>query len=498
MTRLAPSPRSLPLALLVAVMALSAAACRTTPAPPTDGSVQAVAGADRIVTADPVDTVTLDGSASVAPTGATLAYAWVLTSRPLGSAATLLGADTATPAFVADWPGTYVATLTVAAGEASDSDTVTVQAICPDPTVIDRDITADATWVVFVPTCPDYLVTSRGFVFADLIIEPGTTVVFGPGAALENRRGSIQAVGTADAPITFRGTDATPGFWKGIAFSANDVRNELTHAIVDGAGAGRIGTGLDDNAVGVDGNARLRMTHTVVRNSAGVGLRIGGGVGGSLAGFASNRFESNAGVPVDLRLGDYVHYLDGDSAFAPEGAANGAPYVLVRFAGAVAAPTTWQALDVPVRFGPASPFGLVTVQAALTLAPGSVFEFADGFGINVASGGALIADGSEARITLRGVGSGAGQWVGVSVVSDASDNVFDGILIAGAGQSTFGLGGQPAAIRIQRTGSLTVRNSEIRDSAGCGIHLHPSGSLTEDANTFANVALADVCGGDDD
>ena len=339
-----------------------------------------------------------------------------------------------------------------------DPDTVTVQAIWLDPTVVDHDITEDATWVVFVPTCHDYLVTSRGFVFADLIIEPGTTVVFGPGAALEYRSGSIQAVGTADAPITFRGTDPTPGSWKGIAFTANDVRNELTHAIVDGAGAGRIGTGLDDNAVGVDGSARLRMTHTVVRNSAGVGLRVGGGVGGSLAGFASNRFESNAGVPVDLRLGDYVHYLDGDSVFAPEGAANGAPYVLVRFAGAVA----------------------------------------DGFGINVASGGALIADGSEARITLRGVGSGAGQWVGVSVVSDASDNVFDGALIAGAGQSTFGLGGQPAAIRVQRTGSLTLRNSEIRDSAGCGIHLHPSGSLTDDANTFANVALADVCGGDDD
>ncbi len=495
MIRLAPTPRSLPLTLLVAVLTLTAAACRTTPQAPVTGSVQAVAGTDRTVTADPVATVTLDGSASLAPVGATLAFDWVLMSRPEGSAATLAGADTATPAFVADRPGTYVATLTVAAGEASDSDTVTVQAICPDPTVIDGDITSDATWVVFVPTCPDYLVTSRGFVFGDLVIAPGTTVVFGPSAGLENRSGSIQAVGSADAPITFRGLDPTPGFWKGIAFTENDVRNELTHAIIDGAGEGRIGTGLDDNAVGVDGNARLTMTQTVVRNSAGVGLRVGGGVGGSLAGFASNRFASNAGVPVDLRLGDYVHYLDDASVFDPEDAPNGAAHVLVRFAGAVASPRTWQALDVPVRFGPSSPSALVTVQAALTLAPGSTFEFTDGFGLSVATGAAIIADGSDGRITLRGVPEGAGQWVGVSIASASAENLFDDVLLQGAGQSTLGLAGQPAAIRVQLGAAAAVLNSEIRDSAGCGIYEHPAAELAIGANTFVNVAGDDICDG---
>ena len=487
--------RPMPFALVVLALVLTSAACVTNTPPPVGGAVQAVAGADRTVTADPVVSVTLDGSASAAPAGATLAYDWVLTSRPDGSAATLAAAGTATPSFVADRPGTFVATLTVSAAGESDSDSVSIEAICPEPTVIDGDVTADATWVVFVPTCPDYLVTSRGFVFADLVIEPGTTVVFGSGAGLENRSGSIQAVGTAVAPITFRGTDPTPGWWKGIAFTENDQRNELTHAIVDGAGSGRIGTGLDDNAVGVDGNARLTMTHTLVRNSGGVGLRVGGGVGGSLAGFASNRFESNAGVPVELRLGDYVHYLDADSTFAPEGAANGAPYVQVRFAGAVDAPRTWQALDVPVRFGPAAASSLVNIQSTLTLAPGSTFEFADGFGLGVATGAALIADGSDGRITLRGVASGAGQWVGVSVSSVSSENLLDDVLIEGAGQSALGLAGQTAAVRVQNGAAITVLNSDIRDSAGCGFYVHPSGSLIQGGNTFTNVAGAPVCNG---
>lgn len=493
MNRFAPTPRALSLVLIVGLLVLATVACGTPPRPPSGASLQAIAGTDRTVTADPVASVALDGSASVAPSGVTLTYAWVLSTRPDGSAAALTGANTATPAFVADRPGTYTAQLTVSAGDDSDSDTVTVQAVCPEPTLVDGDVTQDATWVVFVPTCPDYLVTSRGFVFADLIIEPGTTVVFGSGAGLENRSGSIQAVGTAEAPITFRGLDPTPGFWKGIAFAENDVRNELTHAIVDGAGLGRIGTGLDDNAVGVDGNARLRMTHTVVPNSAGVGLRVGGGVGGSLAGFATNRFEANAGVPVELRLGDDVHYLDADSVFAPEGAANGADHVLVRFAGAVATPRTWQALDVPVRFGPGSPSGRVTVQAELTLAPGAAFEFTDGFGIDVATGGALIADGSDARITLTGVPGGPGQWVGVSVASASAANLFDGVLIQGAGQSALGLAGSNAAIRVQLGAAMVVRNSEIRDSAGCGIYVHTLESLEEGGNVFANLADAPIC-----
>jgi hypothetical protein len=73
--------------------------------------------------------VTLSGADSSDADGDTLSYAWTLTSKPSDSAATLSGATTATPTFVADIPGTYVATLVVGDGKSfSEPATVAVTA----------------------------------------------------------------------------------------------------------------------------------------------------------------------------------------------------------------------------------------------------------------------------------------------------------------------------------------------------------------------------------
>jgi hypothetical protein len=72
-------------------------------------------------------TVTLDGSQSHDENGDKLTYAWSLTSRPPGSSATLAGAATAAPSFVADLHGDYIVQLSVSDGFLnSPTDTVTV------------------------------------------------------------------------------------------------------------------------------------------------------------------------------------------------------------------------------------------------------------------------------------------------------------------------------------------------------------------------------------
>ena len=84
------------------------------------------AGPDQTVTVGA--TVTLKGISSAGANGAQVAYAWTLTTIPAGSKATLIGDSTASPTFVADQPGTYVAQLIVNDGVASAPSTMNVTA----------------------------------------------------------------------------------------------------------------------------------------------------------------------------------------------------------------------------------------------------------------------------------------------------------------------------------------------------------------------------------
>jgi Legume lectin domain/Bacterial lectin/PKD domain len=98
--------------------------------PPT-----ANAGADQSIHAGQL--VTLDGSGSFDDNTATedLLFNWTLISKPVGSTASLSGADTARPSFVADLGGDYVARLTVTDADslASAPDSVVVSSLNAAP-----------------------------------------------------------------------------------------------------------------------------------------------------------------------------------------------------------------------------------------------------------------------------------------------------------------------------------------------------------------------------
>lgn len=98
----------------------------------------AVAGDDQSIRAG--DTVNLDGSDSLDDNTAQLdlEYAWSFSSVPAGSSATLLGADTVTPSFVADVAGSYTVELVVTdeGGLASDPDEVIVSSDNLAPTAV--------------------------------------------------------------------------------------------------------------------------------------------------------------------------------------------------------------------------------------------------------------------------------------------------------------------------------------------------------------------------
>ena len=79
-------------------------------------------------------TVTLNGSGSNDVDGDPLTFSWTLTTRPAGSSATLTGATTVSPTFVADQPGQYIAQLIVNDGKVnSNPSTVTISSTNTPP-----------------------------------------------------------------------------------------------------------------------------------------------------------------------------------------------------------------------------------------------------------------------------------------------------------------------------------------------------------------------------
>lgn len=105
---------------------------------PSSGNHSPVVDAGPDQTVQVGQTVALDGSRSSDPDNDSLTYQWTLTIIPTGSTATLSGADTVTPYFVADSAGVYAIQLTVSddkGGSATATVFVTANVGNQPPTV---------------------------------------------------------------------------------------------------------------------------------------------------------------------------------------------------------------------------------------------------------------------------------------------------------------------------------------------------------------------------
>lgn len=95
--------------------------------------------------------VTLDGSASTDADGNALTYAWTLTTKPAGSAASLSSATSVKPTFTADVAGTYGASLIVSDGQTSS--------IVSTVTVVASGVPLSGMWSIYTADKQTFLAT---------------------------------------------------------------------------------------------------------------------------------------------------------------------------------------------------------------------------------------------------------------------------------------------------------------------------------------------------
>ncbi len=273
----------------------------------------------------------------------------------------------------------------------------------------------DTTWKPLA-ACPDgfavpatVAVNGAGTV---LTVEPGTKLKFGAEASLViGDSAALVAIGSEAKPITFTGWQELAGSWGGIVFHSSAVSNEISHAVVEYAGSKDGASG--NIALSSDGNGRLKLSSTILRNGAKFGLTVLDG--GALGEFSGNTITNNAlgAARVDATAVDQLagtgNLLEGN------GKSN-----IVRIEASSLVPivkdTTWPNLSPAIYqvTGYQGTSGTqIYVKAHLTLEAGSTYEFAGGSGIDVSDGASgLAAIGTAAApIIFRGVdGSG---WTGI-------------------------------------------------------------------------------------
>ena len=130
------------------------------------------------------------------------------------------------------------------------------------------------------------------YIDADLTFEPGVIFRFIWRCGYQVREnGSINAIGTPEAPISFIGNDDFKGAWNGITFdSSNSEKNKIDYAIFENSGMpDEYRRSPEPGQVVLVGNTRIDITNSVFRHSQNNGIWRGSDVDGDTT--TGNTFE---------------------------------------------------------------------------------------------------------------------------------------------------------------------------------------------------------------
>jgi len=331
--------------------------------------------------------------------------------------------------------------------------------MCPEPETIPSNIT---TLVEIGVECrnveaPNGVSVRNG---GTLKIAPGTTVSFASGAGLQiDEGGIIEAIGSADAPITLKGREDVPGFWKGlILYRAASTQNQLAHVIIESAGSSPATYASVTGAITVQSASRLRVTDSVLRKNKGYGIVLDGS---ELTTFSNNTLSDNT-------LGAAYTSVDSVGQLPPENNYVGNAVDVVRIAGgSLTTPIVLHDLGVPYLAGSID----VRANGRLTIEPGVEIHFEAGKQLYV-EGGVLEARGTASRpIILAGAETVPGFWKGVGLYkAPSTENILDYVHITDAGSSPFTYASHGSSIYISDAlDLLTIRNTTVDRGKGFGL-----------------------------
>ena len=379
-----------------------------------------------------------------------------------------------------------------------------------------HDITEALTWTRLASDVP-YRFDGVAKVTAALTVAAGVTVEFVEDGELRvTDGGSIVADGTSAAPITFTGTEAVRGHWRGIVVwrPDEDAQSLFDHVTIEYGG--RTATDFPEEVYGFnlaigsptsDPSATsldTTLTNSTLRQSAGHGLYISSQSTFLPDGFADNTLTANAEGAAHVSA-EAARWLDNATSY--DGNDDDRVFLDARDSpwDNVVSNATWPVLGDGVRY---EVDGVIDLRAVLTLEPGVTLSFQEDTGIFAQDEAAgIVAEGTEAdRIVFTGDTPVAGSWYGIYLrEARMADNVMDFVTIEyGGGEFDGGVTGWVSNEEFNlsvgqipsNTAQMLITNTEFRNAgvsgsgSGYGLYVGEGSLVNADAcgaNTFSDT-----------
>ncbi len=327
------------------------------------------------------------------------------------------------------------------------------------------------------PNVPDYFVSGSWVLEANVTVEPGVYISMkNSSSIIVQNAGSLNAVGTSDDPIHFRGESPTPGYWEYLLFTSNNVLNHLEHVIFEYGG----GNNSWDGTVYCYSNGRLKIRNTSIRNSGNHGMVVYN-TEFVLDEFSGNHFQQCALAPVNITA-SHMHRMDENTVFE-----NNPQNRIEVSGGQVTQAQTWRKTQAPFHI-----LSSLYLNANVTVNPGAVFQMGPSSYIVVEANGSLRAIGTAAeKIIFTAAQNTPGYWDGIRLINTNNiNNEFQYTEVTYGGGNT----SWNAAIYLYDNSRFRLGNSLVANNQYWGlINYYNTSDFTDDGNNvFQNNGSGDI------
>lgn len=316
---------------------------------------------------------------------------------------------------------------------------------------------------------------------ADLVLEAGVTFDMRENSGIgvfDN--GTLGLKGTAAKPVTIKGKEGNPGYWRGIHIETNSNKNIMDHARISDAGSEYVYCCNTAATVFLKGG-KLAITNSTLSNGDSYGLYANDDA--ELAAFSGNTITTHKNYPTYMDVDRYKE-LDGTGS---DFSGNDDDFLGIYDSG-METEGTWPKSNVPYLVE-----GVLDITEPLVIGAGAELVFAENAGLGIYDDGTFNAVGTASeRIVFRGRENTTGYWRGIHTETNSSSNEIAFAELSNAGSNYVYCCNDKAGLFV-KSGQMTLTNSTVSGSGGCGVVVRSGATFTESDNSYSNNTDGDVC-----